>query len=210
MSSFDFFKEIYCINLDHRLDRWEHAKKEFSSLGILDRVRRFSAIKESDGRLGVIKSNLSLIRYARERDLDNILVFEDDIKFLSKDVGGHLQVAIEQLANIDWTLFYLGANLHTPLERISENLLIAKKAYGVHALCYSKKSYDKLINYYSEIFDIKWENILDVYFVREFQENSLCVLIYPIIATQMNSYSDIEKRDVNQEYIEQRYWEYTQ
>lgn len=29
---FDYFQEIYCINLDHRIDRWENAQKEFSKV----------------------------------------------------------------------------------------------------------------------------------------------------------------------------------
>lgn len=57
----DFFDDIYCINLDHRKDRWEQSQKEFNSVGLLPRVQRFSAIQEKDGRLGVIKSNLEII-----------------------------------------------------------------------------------------------------------------------------------------------------
>ena len=38
---FDYFDEIYCINLDHRKDRWQHAQEEFKKVGILDRVQRY-------------------------------------------------------------------------------------------------------------------------------------------------------------------------
>ena len=30
------FDKIYCINLDHRVDRWESAKQELSKYNILD------------------------------------------------------------------------------------------------------------------------------------------------------------------------------
>lgn len=32
MNSFDYFDEIYCINLDERTDRWQHAQEEFKKL----------------------------------------------------------------------------------------------------------------------------------------------------------------------------------
>ncbi len=82
MSSFDFFDEMYCINLDSRTDRWEHAQKEFKRAGILNRVKRFSAIKEVDGRVGIIKSNLSIVKIAKAKGLNNVLVFEDDVEFI--------------------------------------------------------------------------------------------------------------------------------
>ena len=64
MNPFDFFEEIYCINLDHRTDRWKLAQEEFDQLGILGKVQRFSAIKHDDGRVGVIKSNLEIVKMA--------------------------------------------------------------------------------------------------------------------------------------------------
>ena len=82
MNSFDYFDEIYCINLDSRPDRWQHAQLEFKKAGIEDRVQRFSAIKENDGRVGVIKSNLAIVKMAKEKNLKNVLVFEDDVEFI--------------------------------------------------------------------------------------------------------------------------------
>ena len=37
---FKFFEVIYCINLDRRQDRWEAAMRQFTTLGIFDRVER--------------------------------------------------------------------------------------------------------------------------------------------------------------------------
>ena len=44
-SFFDFFDEIYCINLDKRVDRWNSAKEQFKKLGIDNKVKRFSAVE---------------------------------------------------------------------------------------------------------------------------------------------------------------------
>ena len=65
-NSFDFFDAIFCINLDKRPDRWIHAQEQFKKIGILDKVKRFSAIERKDGRLGCIKSHLEIIKYAQK------------------------------------------------------------------------------------------------------------------------------------------------
>jgi len=209
-SPFDFFQEIYCINLDHRTDRWEHACGEFTKLGILDRVVRFPAIAAEDGRVGVIKSHLSIVKAARDIKLENVLVFEDDVKFVGEDPIGTLDKALSQIGDIDYFLLYLGANIHRGLEKVRKNLLLAKVAYGAHAICYHKRIYDLFVGYFDGMNRInRREDILDVCLSENFQTNYVCFLVNPMIATQCNSYSDIEKKFVDQEYIEERFREHT-
>ena len=43
----NYFKHIYCINLDRRKDRWSQVSKEFAEIGILDTVKKFVAIDGS-------------------------------------------------------------------------------------------------------------------------------------------------------------------
>ena len=100
-NAFDYFDEIFCINLDTRIDRWQHAQEEFKKIGILDRVHRFSAIKDKDGRIGLIKSNLEIIKYAKNKKLNNVLIFEDDFEFLIDNPLEVLQKSIEQSTGIN-------------------------------------------------------------------------------------------------------------
>ena len=83
MKSFDYFDEIYCINLDRRPQRWEMAQKEFDKLGILDKVKRFSAIDDLGGKRGCFESHMKIIHMAKENKLDNVFIFEDDVAVLS-------------------------------------------------------------------------------------------------------------------------------
>lgn len=206
---FDFFEGVYCTNLDHRVDRWATVQKEFSSVGILDRVKRFSSIKEEDGRLGIIKSKLEIIKIAQQRGLNNILILEDDVKFISSNPLEILDEALCQMKEREWYLCYLGANLHHPLNRPSPNLLHAKDAYGLHAVGYNKNVYQFFIDKYSEFNKVeKWEDILDVFMAIEIQDKFPCFLVNPMIATQSSDYSDIEKRVVDQSYIESRFNQY--
>jgi len=202
---FDYFDEIYCINLDERTDRWEHAQKEFEKAGIKDRVIRFSAIRDNDGRVGIIKSNLGIIKLAKKKGLKNVLVFEDDVEFIVDNPQDVLAKALEEV-NLDWTLFYLGANTHNKLIKIKPNLILLKNAFAVHSMAYSEKAYDTFIKRYEGLSRISSHNdILDVYLAQHFQEKYICLMVNPMMTTQMNSYSDIEKRVVNYDFIEERF-----
>lgn len=206
MNSFDYFDEIYCINLDERTDRWEHAQEEFRKAGILDRVIRFSAIRDADGRLGVIKSNLAIIKIAKEKKLKNVLIFEDDVQFIVDNPQDVLAKTIQQIGNIKWHLFYLGANTHQKLTKFKPNLILLKNAFAVHSMAYSELMYDVLINKYDKLKVIStYDDILDVFLARKIQEKYICLMTNPMMTTQMNSYSDIENRIVDYSFIEERY-----
>lgn len=206
MSVFDFFNEIWCINLDYRTDRWEHVQKEFEHLNIKNRVQRFSAIKHEDGRIGLIKSLLELFIHARDNKLENILIFEDDVKFINEPLNV-LQKSIHQLKNLNvkWGMFYLGANTHQKLIKITPNLCILKNGYTTHAVCYHARVFDEIINKFSKtdkIVDIT--DIADVY-LSVLQNKYTSLLVNPLLATQISSFSDIEKRVVNYSFIESRF-----
>jgi GR25 family glycosyltransferase involved in LPS biosynthesis len=203
---FDYFDEIYCINLDTRIDRWNHAQEEFKKADILDRVQRFSAIKEDDGRVGVIKSNLAIVKIAKEKKLKNVLVFEDDFEFIVDNPQKVLQTSINQAQGIKWHLFYLGANTHEKLIKFKPNLILLKNAFAVHSMAYSNLVYDSFINKYDGIKIIKnFDDILDVYLAKNIQTKGICLMTNPMMTTQINSFSDIEQRVVDYSFIEERY-----
>jgi len=205
-NSFNFFDEIYCINLDERTDRWEHASKEFIKAGIIDKVKRFSAIRDVDGRVGIIKSNLAIIKIAKEKKLKNVLIFEDDVQFIVDDIQTALQKSIEQSKDIKWHLFYLGANTHEKLIKFKPNLILLKNAFAVHSMAYSNLMYDPFIRKYEGLNQIKkFDDILDVYLAQQIQEKCICLMTNPMMTTQMNSYSDIEKTNVDYSFIEERF-----
>ena len=75
MNPFDFFERIYCINLDSREDRWRRVQKQFLKLGILDRVKRFSAVARENAIEGCRLSHQQVIRRALDHRWKQILVF---------------------------------------------------------------------------------------------------------------------------------------
>jgi len=201
---FDYFENIYCINLDRRTDRWEQVQKEFESVGILNRVHRFSAIESPDGRLGLIKSFLAIFKIAKNEKMKNILIFEDDVKFINNPLE-HLQKSISQISDIKWSMFYLGANTHEKLIRVKPNVCLLRNAFSAHAVAYSENLYDKIIHRFENTNSVKsMSDINDVYF-SSLQNDNIALVVNPIIATQRPSYSDLEKKVVDYSFIEERY-----
>ena len=169
----DFFDAIYCINLDERTDRWEHCVKQFEILGISDRVKRFSAIKPIHderwhrpkpwgkgryayplkGAVGCAESHKAIIKLAKEQNLKNVMVFEDDFLVL-ENWKENLSNSISELQNHRWHNFYLGYHLHRVWGRMEikhgEHLsrIVAKKHRGIQlttALAYNSTIFDYLI-----------------------------------------------------------------
>jgi GR25 family glycosyltransferase involved in LPS biosynthesis len=204
---FDYFDMLMCINLDHRKDRWQLAQKEFKKLGILNRVQRFSAIEKTDGRVGVIKSNLEIVKLAKAKKAKNVLVFEDDVKFIwENEPLKNLELAVNQAKTLKWQLFYLGANTHQKLIKFNKNLILLKNAFAVHSMAYDRSIYDNFIAYAENVNEIKTQfDILDVYLASQIQANHLCLMVNPILTTQRESYSDIEKTNVNYQFIIDRF-----
>ena len=70
----------FYINLDSRPDRRTLIEAECTRLG-LD-AERFPAIQRSPGGLGCGESHLAVLRLARERGYDRVMVLEDDVEFV--------------------------------------------------------------------------------------------------------------------------------
>ena len=72
-------KNVYYINLEHRTDRKDKVEAELSGLGW--EYQRFNAVKHKSGRVGCSTSHLRLLEMAKEKDLEYIVIVEDDIHF---------------------------------------------------------------------------------------------------------------------------------
>src|SRR3972149_3295685 len=75
--------DVICINLQSRPDRKEHMLNLIQKHNLY--VKFYHPIKnEKNPRLGCRDSHQSVIRYAKEKGLKNILILEDDIDFLNE------------------------------------------------------------------------------------------------------------------------------
>ncbi len=114
------------VNLDHRVDRREHAEAQFQRHGML--VDRFPAHTPSDwhgdekavarmrartpGAIGCMVSQMGVIKAGAISGVEVIGVFEDDV-VLCDDFPRRLEYILDNLPE-DWDVFYLGATFHVP------------------------------------------------------------------------------------------------
>ena len=181
MAAIDAYVDrIYCINLDSRKDRWQNVSDEFARIGILDRVDRVPGIVDRDPRIGCLKSHQACVNDAGENGYEKILVCEDDVRFYdiaTSAVAG----AVEFLTvNETWELFYLGGMVMTPARFLAGHVFKAC-FFSTHAYIIHQRAYEKVR---------AAEAPIDIWYAG----NMYSCGLYPLYATQSESYSDIRKK----------------
>lgn len=156
---YDFFDDIICINLDISVDRKKHAEKYFDKLNIP--ARFFTAVKHKKGGLyGCFDSHIQILIEAYKKNLDYILVFEDDFLPTQAYSEDKLMKAIDFMKNNkDWDIFHLGySSLKDNKDGFSTILsghiynddIVQYNPFCTQALCYNKKSIKKIIESYKD------------------------------------------------------------
>jgi GR25 family glycosyltransferase involved in LPS biosynthesis len=215
-SPFDYFDEIYCINLERRKDRWEQCKSEFDKIGISDRVIKFNAFDNKENpKRGCYDSHLSVIKLAYERKLKNVLIFEDDVAFLKRYDDRKLIKAIENLDKHDWEFFYLGGLERRMNPRPKYNYLRKKwdgdynadfdyimecrsvgwaQSFAVNSTIFERVA-DDYDNNIWEVLVEKYESHLDRYYQKVLKPKTYACV--PTLTTQYNLVSDLSRTRTN-------------
>ena len=119
-------KNVYYINLEERKDRKELVENELNELGW--EYERFNAIKTTNGRVGCSMSHLKLIQMAKEKDLDYIVIVEDDIQFMRKSWYNE---KIKNILDNNFDVFLLAGNLRPPIYKINEDVCKITKSFWI-------------------------------------------------------------------------------
>jgi GR25 family glycosyltransferase involved in LPS biosynthesis len=183
----EMFPLQYVINLDKRKDRLELAKKEFEKLGISP--KRFSAIKNDIPWIGCLQSHIAILKEA-QRIKQNVLVFEDDVKFIG-DYKEVIDKSLNELSKFKWDLFYLGGNVLKDIYQETEHLGRLQHCQSTHAIAYSYKSLEYLIPFLEAN-----TYILDVLLADYVIPYTNCYITIPMTAIQRTSFSNIENKEM--------------
>jgi len=70
--------KAYVINLDNRPEKWGRIQDDFKDTDI--DVERFPAIKHTNGHIGCGLTHVALVKMAKEKNMDSILIIEDDCR----------------------------------------------------------------------------------------------------------------------------------
>lgn len=193
-------QNIYYINLDYRTDRKTHMENQFQQLNW--NATRIPAIKTQYGAIGCALSHIKCLQMAIQLNLDYIVILEDDIYFLNPTLfREQLQTTLNTLSNWDVILF-AGNNANT-YTRINEACVKIKNTQTTTGYMVNKHYFETLMNNMKEgLGKLLKEPHLHFYYAIDkywflLQEKDNWYIVTPLMATQMEGYSDIEKRNTN-------------
>jgi len=196
-------KNIVYINLDTRPDRKTHIEEQLNSIGFKN-IRRFKAIKTTNGAIGCTMSHLKCLEDAREKGLSHLLICEDDTLFLQPNVFiQQFNSFLARHPQNSWDVVLLAGNNMLPYSKIDDTCI--KVTHCQTTTCY-------LVNgsYFTTLIDnIKagLNNLMQdqkngtLYAIDKYwlllQKRDRWFLIIPLTVIQKEGYSDIENKTVN-------------
>ena len=202
MNSINDIKNIFYINLESRPDRKAFFENQMKMLGLSERVTRFNAIKNNCGAIGCSLSHLALLKYAKEQNMDHILITEDDIMFLNPKQFIHNINNFLSKHKVFDVLLIAGNNMGE-YNRLDEFCIKIKKCQTTTGYLVKNHYYDKLIKNFQEGVDKLMNNLslinkfaIDQYW-GSLQLADKWYLLTPLTVSQKPDYSDIEKKRIN-------------
>jgi hypothetical protein len=182
VSGWDFFDRLYCISLQEREDRRKSAFKEFSKVGLADRVEFVIGERlPYDIEQQVYESHMICLRKGLEAGAQNIVIFEDDVVFDRFDPE-RLRSCTEFLRqHLEWKVLLLGALIRS--SRKTTNPCVQKVRYQSLTHAYA------LNRHYAETLAYEpWQGIVNDTLFRPLTDDLYA--IYPMCAFQNNFTSD--------------------
>ena len=155
--TYTFFNDIVCINLQHRKDRKRISEKIFTKLNI---DCHFHIVQKhpKGGMYGCFESHIQVIQDAYNKGLNNLLIFEDDIKLTPSYTSRQVEVCIDFMKNnTDWDIFFLGYIPCNTNRGSMKDLLYAEfvnehiikyRPFATHSYCLSRKGMKKILDNY--------------------------------------------------------------
>jgi glycosyl transferase family 25 len=208
----EFFEKAYCINLNRRPDRWLTSSEIFKKNNI--NVERFTAKDGNEINLpspykfelaGSI-SHLNLIKKAKQLNLSNVLIFEDDVEFID-DIQKQFSEKIKNVPD-DWDMIYFGGNhIVEPLE-INDGVYKIYWTYALQMYAVNSKFFDDLISFLETKITQTLNNdnplqpsVAADYFMAQLHESKNCYVIKPHFTWQRENFSDIQEKITNYNFL---------
>lgn len=147
------------------------------------------------GSIGCKMSHFEIVKIAKERNYQNVLIFEDDVVFNGspEKINEIMSGVVGELKPIRWDLCYLSGNHLVPPVKKEGNEFIAQvsNTLTTHAYAINRSVYDIVL----QMMDIGAE--IDVFYIaiQGQLKNSFCSINK--IATQAEGFSDVLNRNVD-------------
>lgn len=171
-----YFDSIKCLNQKERPDRWKLAIEEFDRVG-LENVEQFFSIPAEQPYQSFCISQYAMLKSFLGTNGGHLLTLEDDVVFNSYD---HVDKAMMELPG-NWDVLYLGANIRGQKPQYySSHLRRITLAYTTHAIAYSRKAVEHIVNSYNPYNFEMYDSWLSDNVLGKFN----CYVMSPMIAFQ--------------------------
>ena len=189
--------ETICINLQNRPDKRKWMQKQCNRRKI--NIKFFSAKLHPNPKRGCLESHLSVIKDAYKRKVKYLFVLEDDAKFLQS-------LDKTKIPPDDWDMLYLGGTVRSRYGSIEEDW-VRMACWTTHAYIINLTN-KKLVN---DIFNaVNYNKEIDNFYIEKIHSKYKCYMHNPMSVIQKEGYSDIEKADVNYDFMQSSLYGFTQ
>lgn len=205
-----YFDKTFLVNLDKRPDRLEKAKKECEKYNIqferwpavdgykediqIKPVKGLSPQHWNKGAAGMVKTIYNIISYAKENNLNSVLIMEDDIEF-HPQINEFTSRFIYDLPS-DWETFYFGANHNQGVTKVTNNLVKMKGSFALHCHVVRHTIYDEILRLFSD-----YRMPADVLYSDFIHSRGKSYCFHPNMAYQKADYSDIMSQKVDYQFL---------
>jgi len=202
----------FVVNLERRSDRLVNIQKEMDYIGW--NYELFKAI-DLNNHKGCTLSHVEIVKIAKERGYESVMVIEDDCAFLpySKDLINKIELESDEF---EYGIINLNPTLNRPVNRSTDQPLFLdittlppkeehhRGIFATNIIIYHNSIYDNLLEIespeklgYYAIDDYIYQFILPI-------KQSYCPILP--IAPQLSSWSDVSQGDYNNFYTQTYNW----
>lgn len=182
LNQWAFFDKIYCISIEQRADRRAEARRQFSKVGLLDRVEFVIVNKHLHNcEQGIYESHMAGIKRGIQADAQNIVIFEDDILFEGFSPHKLKQCIGFLAAQPEWKVLFFGCLVSGSQRTENKTVLEVKYRSLAHAYALNRKFAEVLVKR-------PFRNIAFDTMLKALNEN--CYAMYPAIAFQSDAATD--------------------
>lgn len=188
--------DVICINLLSRKDRKTRMRLQCKNKKIP--IHYYIARPNDDPKRGCLESHLNVIENAVKKNKSKYLfVLEDDAKII-RNLSPFPDPPLKDDGTDDWDMLYLGGTVHNNMGEYNKDWVrIATWTCHAYILNLSNK---ELIN---DILKAGASNLeIDEYLIKNIHYKYKCYMINPMRIIQRDGYSDIEKGEVNYDFME--------
>jgi hypothetical protein len=183
--------KIVCINLKERKDKKLYMKKQFKKQNIPEQHYQFYSAKlNSNPKRGCLESHCNVIESANYCDI--LFILEDDAKWL-RSMNSTLPEPPR-----DWDMLYFGGTVRNNLGAFNKDWTRVR-TWTTHAYMVNMKNKELV----KDILESRsYEMEIDNYYIEKIHNKYKCYMITPMMIVQKEGYSDIEKSNVNYDFME--------